>query len=271
MPKVKYGLKNVHYAIVTETTNTTTGAVTSSYGTVKAWPGAVSVSFDPQGDTTNFFADDGQYFSADQNAGYSGDFESALIPDDVYTSVFGQTKDANDVFIESNQDVKKYIALMFEFAMDASARRFLLYRCTFTRPSIASQTKGESIEVQTETVTLTATPRPDDGRVKAHMNKANTAAYNNWYSAVYTGSDAQPAISVPESITLADGDTATLVADVIPAGATVTWSSANTSVASVGASTGVVTAEGAGNTIITASITVNSVTYTATTTVIVTE
>ena len=66
MPKVKYGLKNVHYAIVTETTDST-GAVTSSYGTVKAWPGAVNISLDAQGDDTPFYADDGTYYMAAEN------------------------------------------------------------------------------------------------------------------------------------------------------------------------------------------------------------
>ena len=43
--KVKYGLKNVHYALVTETVATDgTGAITSSYGSLKALAGAVSLS-----------------------------------------------------------------------------------------------------------------------------------------------------------------------------------------------------------------------------------
>ena len=187
MPKIKYGLKNVHYAVVTETTDATTGAVTSTYGTVKAWPGAVNISLESQGEDSNFYADDGVYFLLSQNSGYSGDFESALIPDDVYTSVMGQTKDSNDVYIEKSSDTKKFIALMFEFTMDESARRFLMYRCSLTRPSVASATKGENIEAQTETVTITATPRPDDGAVKAFVNKSDDVTYTGWYDSVYAG------------------------------------------------------------------------------------
>lgn len=68
-------------------------------------------------------------------------------------------------------------------------------------------------------------------------------------------------------LTVADEATATLTASVKPYGSVVTWGSANTSVASVAA--GVVTGEGSGNTIITASITVDGVTYNDTCTVIV--
>lgn len=270
MAKVKFGLKNVHYAIVTETTNVNTGAVTSSYSAVKAWPGAVNISMDAQGDDTIFYADDGAYFTLGNNNGYSGTFESALIPEDVYTSVFGQTKDANGVVSESKDDVKKYIALMFEFTLDASGRRYILYRCSLTRPSLASATKGETVEVQTETINIRSTPRPDDGKVKDYVNKGD-AAYAGWYASVYAGGAVVPSITTPDSITIADEAEVTLEATVVPAGTPVAWSTANSSVASVGASTGVVTGEGAGNTIITASITVDGVTYTDTTTVIVTE
>lgn len=69
------------------------------------------------------------------------------------------------------------------------------------------------------------------------------------------------------SITVNNGSTFTLKAATVPSSATVTWSSASSSVATV--SNGVVTAAGAGNTIITASVTVSGVTYTDTCTVIV--
>ena len=64
--------------------------------------------------------------------------------------------------------------------------------------------------------------------------------------------------------------TLTLTATTVPAGETVTWSSSNSSVASV--SGGVVTAgSSAGSAIITASITVDGVTYTDTCTIVVEE
>ena len=69
------------------------------------------------------------------------------------------------------------------------------------------------------------------------------------------------------SASLTDGDTFSLTAATNPTGQTVTWTSGSSSVATV--SNGTVTAEGAGNTVITASITVDGVTYTDTCTVIV--
>lgn len=269
MPKVRFGLKNTHYSIITEITNVTTGAVISSYGPTQPWKGSVSIVVDPQGEDTIFYADDGDYFLLNNNNGYSGDFVSALVPEDVYTEVYGQTKDANGVITESKYDVKKYIAFMFESMLDNSGRRYILYRCSLTRNSIASNTKGENVEVQTESVTITATPRPDDGKIRSFVDKGQPG-YDGWYQSVYAGGNAVPSISLPQSITLANGESAELPVTVVPADATVTWSSSNNEVASV-TSGGVVTAEAStGNAIITASITIGGVTYTATTTVICT-
>lgn len=84
------------------------------------------------------------------------------------------------------------------------------------------------------------------------------------------GSEPTPSVLLDKhSATIEDDDTLTLVAATVPADAVVTWSSSDSTVASV--SSGVVTGEAAGNAIITASITVDGVEYTDTCTIIVTE
>lgn len=81
-------------------------------------------------------------------------------------------------------------------------------------------------------------------------------------------STATPSIYLnTHSVTIVDGDTTTLTATVVPAGTSVTWSSSDSTIASV--SGGVVTGEAEGNAIITASIVVDGVTYNDTCTVVV--
>ena len=101
--KIKFGLKNTHYAVVTETTNPSTGVVTSSYGTVKAWPGSVNLTLDAAGEDTPFYADDSVYAMLTSNSGYTGTFESALIPEDVNLNVLGQTKTSDGLVTETNR------------------------------------------------------------------------------------------------------------------------------------------------------------------------
>ena len=61
----------------------------------------------------------------------------------------------------------------------------MLYNCSATRPSVESQTKEESIEPVTETLTISATPLPD-GRIKARTgDTTDEATCNGWYDNVY--------------------------------------------------------------------------------------
>ena len=85
-----------------------------------------------------------------------------------------------------------------------------------------------------------------------------------------TPASEEPSVKLNKHVLYISGlnNTATLTAKVAPAGSTVTWASASTTVATV--SDGVVTGKAAGNTIITASITDSGVTYNDTCTVIVT-
>jgi len=56
MNKVKFGLKNAHYAVVSNNN----GVIT--YGTPVRIPGAVNLVLNPKGDKTEFYADDMAYF-----------------------------------------------------------------------------------------------------------------------------------------------------------------------------------------------------------------
>lgn len=177
--KVKYGLKNVHYAVMTETD----GVIT--YGTPKPIPGAVNLTLDPQGEQVEFYADDTKYFSTFANNGYSGTLEVALFPDDFKKDVLGYKEDENGVLFEDANAVPKNFALLFEFSGDKNAVRHVLYNVTASRPNLTSKTKGASIEVQTETINITAAPAPDTGMVKAKAEPGD-AVYETWYQQVYT-------------------------------------------------------------------------------------
>ena len=179
--KVMYGLKNVHYATVTVGTNTVT------YGTPVAWPGAVNLALDAEGDTNDFYADNIKYFTAIANNGYSGDFESALIPDSFKTDIMGETAGTgakSGIYYEHADVQPKSFALLFEFDGDQNATRYVLYNCKMSRPSIESSTTEDSIEVQTVTGEVTAAPRAFDNVVKAVCASTAATAYGAWYTTV---------------------------------------------------------------------------------------
>lgn len=182
MNKVLYGIKNVYVAKLTEADD---GTIT--YGTPFAMPGAVGFSPEPQGETTTFYADDMAYYIAQSNSGYQGDLELAITPNEFITAILGQTADSNGALVENANDKTARFALMFEGEGDSAGRRWVYYDCTATRPNREHSTTEESIEIATETMTVTIKPRSSDRAIKAVMEKTteNEAAYNAFFDAVY--------------------------------------------------------------------------------------
>lgn len=183
--KIKYGLKNVYYAVATIAAN---GSAT--YTAPKALPGAVSISLDPQGDTTPFYADNVAYWTGIANTGYEGDLEVAMLSDDFYKDVLGHLEDKVGVLYETNNASPIHFALMFQFEGDVEATRHIFYNCTAARPNIGSETQGETVEPGTETVTLTANsiyvPDLDKDVIKAKAtNSESPTAYASWFTQPY--------------------------------------------------------------------------------------
>ena len=169
--KVKFNSCNVHYAILTIADDGT-----FSFGTPVAMPGAVSLALDANGEPTNFYADGYAYYTIGNNMGYEGDLELAMVPESFRTDVLGERLDAN-------------FALLFEFDGDIRKIRHVLYKCAASRPGVESKTNEEEVEVQTETLSIKATPMAN-GIVKAKTGDDTTdSVYQNWYSAVYLPSD----------------------------------------------------------------------------------
>lgn len=193
--KVKYGLKNVHYALVTETVVTTgadAGKTVSSYGELKALAGAVSLSMSSSASKSVFRADNEDYYVSYGQGGYEGDLEVARVNEDFLKDVLGLTEDNDKILVESSSAFKtvNYFALVFEFDGDQRATKHCLYKCSASRPDIASSTTGEngSTEPQTETLTLTAVPRIDEDKY-IHIQtqeSTSTAVVEAWYTAVPT-------------------------------------------------------------------------------------
>lgn len=182
--KVKYNLKNVHAAKLTETV--TEGVKSDSYATPQAIPGAVSITLDAEGDSSPFYADGIVYFRSYANNGYSGDLEIALIPEWFRTEILKEVLDTNGILVEKADNAESVkFALLFEFDGDERAIRHVMYNCSASRPSIESSTKEETIEPGTETLSLTADPR-EDGLVKSRIGDTTAkATYDGWYQSVY--------------------------------------------------------------------------------------
>lgn len=183
--KVKYSLKNVHYSLLTEAAGDN-GGTTFTYAKPVPIPGAVNLSLDEESSNDPFYADGMVYFRAITNNGYSGDLEVALLPEKFRTDVLKETLDNDKVLVEKTSTAAPPVfALLFEFEGDAKAIRHIMYHCTASRPSVSGKTKEESVEPETETLSLTCDPR-SDGIVKARTSDSTTdSVYSDWYEEVH--------------------------------------------------------------------------------------
>lgn len=179
--KVKFGLSNVHIAKITETNGELT------YGTPFAMPGARSLTADPEGETTPFYADNIKYYIATSNQGYTGELEVAMLIKEFFTQILGQTEDTNGALFESADDTTARFALMGEIDGDVKKRRFVYFDCTATRPGSEMNTIEESKEPQTDTVSITMSPRSTDKSIKAVIEPTteNQAVYDTFFTKVY--------------------------------------------------------------------------------------
>jgi phi13 family phage major tail protein len=150
--KVEFGLKNVHYALF--------DASTGKYGTPKPWRGAVSLSTEPQGDTSKFFADDVAYYVTDTNSGESGTLEVALATDDVKVDLLGYERDAvSGLIIETSNAKHKPFAMGYQVEGDGNTMRGIKYNVTLNRPSQTHSTTTDSTEPSTLTLDYTCIGR----------------------------------------------------------------------------------------------------------------
>lgn len=183
--KIKYGLKNVYYAVATIAAD---GSAT--YATPVALPGAVSLSMDPQGELTPFYADNIVFYMSSANNGYEGDLTLAMVPDSFKKDVLGYVEDTKKVLVEDADAELAHFALLFQFEGDSKATRRVLYNCVAGRPTDNGNTKEENVSPETDQLSLTATTiynaSLDRNVVKAECNDTTDAdVYAGWFTNVY--------------------------------------------------------------------------------------
>lgn len=267
--KVHFGLKRAMIWPLTETTNPQTGVITTTYGAGIPWPGSVSLDLSNNASQEDFYADDGVYYVTSSASNYEGDFESASVPRAFKKAIYGDVEDTNGALIEVKNAVTKYFAFGYETSGDIGGQRTIFYKCSATRPSAGGATLEDGTEVQTETVTIKAIARADSveiggeerNLIQATLVKGQTG-YDTFFAAPYVpaGVVVTPSVTLPGSAEVTEGEELQLTVQTVPAGAEVTWTSSAEGKATVD-EYGVVSGVEAGSANITASITVDNVTY----------
>lgn len=199
MGKVKFGLKNVKYAIWTDGT----GGAAGSYGAWKVLtPGAVSLTADIEVNSTDFYAEDTVYAVLDSPSKETGTIEVAFLPEEVKRDLFGYVEDETTKLNYLTSEPKDiHVALGYETSFnDGTKCRGLRYDVTFQPFSESANTMQENTDPETITLNYTAVGKTftigsgssaqDVNILKAHVNSgtgtdgADESVYTNFFNAV---------------------------------------------------------------------------------------
>lgn len=274
-------------------------AQTKTFKNAVAWNGITAFNEQPSGaEPTPLYADNIKYLNLMSAEEYAATLECFTYPDE-FEECDGSKELAPGVVI--GQQNRKLFALCYRTLLgndqegtDLGYKLHIVYNCLASPSERGHATVNDSPEAANPSWSISTTPIEIPGSkptatVVIDSTEVDPDVLASFEEILYGSTTADGRLPFPEeiatifgggvqpgvllnrhSLNLVEDDTFTLIATTTPAGETVTFSAASTSVATVGTSTGVVTAEGAGNTIITATMTKSGVTYTDTCTVVVT-
>lgn len=183
--KVRFGLEKAYYALIQED---------GTYGTPKPLKGAVALSLNAEGDSSNFYADNCPYVTFCTNSGYTGELEIAFFEDEDAQALLGEKKATNGIVYEDADAQPASFALLFETKSNVYDKRYAMYDCKLSRPSLEANTTTDATDPDTTTLNFTSIPH--EMQINGETKKVTKGVIENteegktmfaaWYTAVQT-------------------------------------------------------------------------------------
>lgn len=146
----RIGCDNLVYALMTTEDTATTAP---AYGDVKSAPGVISVNINPNASQETLFADDGPYDTATTLGKIDVEINKAELTTENKADLLGHQIDGNGGIIYGDSDVAPWAAIGFRTLKSNGNYRYVwLYKGKFTDPEDNNETKGDSINFQTDTI-----------------------------------------------------------------------------------------------------------------------
>lgn len=146
----RIGCDNLVYAIM-KTEDTATAAPT--YDEVKPAPGVISVNINPNASQETLFADDGPMDNATTLGKVDVEINKAELTTENKADLLGHQIDGNGGIVYGDSDVPPWVAIGFRTLKSNGKYRYVwLYKGKFTDPEDNNETKGDSINFQTDTI-----------------------------------------------------------------------------------------------------------------------
>lgn len=265
------GVSGLVYAPVTQ--DDSNGFAT---GTVKPLAGVAEISKSTESSNEAHYYDNLPAVVVSSTGSDEITISASAIPYDVLAEITGQYYDSNTGMFVEKERTPGYFAIGYQ-TKTTSGDLMYVWRLkgTFNIPDQTNQTEDDGTDANGQEITFTGistthkfTKTNSPAKAITVNTAVNPVAESDFFGSVMTPDTVQaqtvtPSVTViPSEASVEVGSTITLDTQVVPSGSEITWSSSNTSYATV--ENGVVTGVAAGTTTITASITVDGTAHTDT-------
>ena len=177
------GLRDVYYALLLTDPE---GGGKPTYDTPVRIVGAISANINPNPSSSTLFGDDGPMETASTLGEISLELNVADIPLETQAALLGHTYDKGMLKAKST-DVAPYVAVAFRtLKSNGKYRYYWLNKGKFSVPEEDYQTKGDSVEFQTPTITGAFAKRVSDDEWKRVIDEDDATAdqdvITNWFT-----------------------------------------------------------------------------------------
>lgn len=145
---------------------------TATYETAVRILGAITANFSPNASNDTLFADDGPFETASTLGAMTLELNVADLPAEARAELLGAKIDnETGVLVQTVDDVPPYVAVGMEVKKSNGAKRLIwYYKGRFSAPDDNNQTKADSINWNTPTITGNFLKRDCDGRWRASLD-----------------------------------------------------------------------------------------------------
>lgn len=189
----RIGCDNLVYAPMTKEDTATTPP---EYGEVTQAIGVMSININPNGSQETLFADDGPMETASTLGKIDVEIQKAYLTTQNKADLLGHEIDSKGGLVYADNDIAPWMAIGFRTLKSNGNYRYLwLYKGKFTEPEDANETKGDSINFQSDTIKGQFTrlnyaytingkkKRPWKYEIDQDDETADATTINSWFTA----------------------------------------------------------------------------------------
>ncbi len=178
------GLRNLHFALLEE--DTKEGVL---YDVPEMMAAAISASITPEVSSATLYANDVAIATSSNLGSIQVELEIDQLAPEVIEKLLGVKRNEDGVLVYDGDATSPYVAIGFQAELSTGGFRYVwLTKGQFSIPADSYQTKGESVEFQTKTISATFLTREHDRVWKYEVNEdklQNPEITNNWFKNVY--------------------------------------------------------------------------------------